>query len=294
MIKQLAQDLYEKRPDKTLYHYTSLDGVRGIVDTASLRATEIRYFTDATEMKHAVEHLNERLGYFQGFDKSSPSLVGQLRKWLSHRLTAGHKLFVGCFTPNGNLLSQWRSYCQTAKGVSLGFDAAKLSTAATRQHWRLGKCIYDIGEQIEIGNTILTELARIAKKQGENTDRSKRHPTNSFHDIFEEIESDLLLVAALLKNPAFKEEQEWRLVSPVITNYVEAPIEYREGPSMLIPFMNFQLPEAPDRRLDIEHVYLGPTPNANISIESLSNYLSKKMASPRKGVQACQIPYRPW
>ena len=101
-------------------------------------------------------------------------------------------------------------------------------------------------------------------------------------------------MAALLKHPAYHEEKEWRIVSPVITNYVEAGIEYREGPSMLVPFMNFRLPEAPDRRLDIEHVFLGPTPNLNISMESLSNYLSKKGASPRKGLENCEIPYRPW
>lgn len=146
----------------------------------------------------------------------------------------------------------------------------------------------------EIVETILDEIERLAEERGENTDRSKRNPANSFHDIFEEIEADLLLVAALLKHPAFREEQEWRLVSPVITNYVEAPIEYREGPSMLVPFMNFQLPDGPDRRLDIVHAFLGPTPNANISMESLSNYLSNNRASPRKGVASCHIPYRPW
>lgn len=294
MIAKLVQDLYAERPDRTLYHYTSLAGVKGIVDTGYLRATEIRYFSDAAEMKHAVDFLSEGISFFEGFGKSNQTLLDQLREWISHRLTAGHMLYVGCFTPNGNHLSQWRSYCPTAKGVSLGFDAAKLSTSATSQRWQLGKCIYDPNEQNKIVETILGEIERLAEERGENTDRSKRHPANSFHDIFERIEADLLLVAALLKHPAFREEQEWRLVSPVITNYVEAPIEYREGPSMLVPYMNFCLPEAPDRRLDIEHAFLGPTPNANISMESLSNYLSKSGASPRQGLASCQIPYRPW
>ena len=101
-------------------------------------------------------------------------------------------------------------------------------------------------------------------------------------------------LAALLKHPSFYEEQEWRLVSSVTTNYITAPIEYREGPSMLIPYMNFYLPEAEDRRIDIEHVFLGPTPNVNSSMTSLSRYLSKKGASPRQGMTYCQIPYRAW
>lgn len=294
MIAKLAQDLYAERPDCTLYHYTSLTGAKGIVDTGYLRATEIRYFSDAAEMKHAGDHLSWGISFLEGFGNSNQTLLDQLREWLAERLNAGHMLYVGCFTANGNLLSQWRSYCPPAKGVSLGFDPAKLSTSATSQRWQLGKCIYDKKEKESIVMLILTEIERLAKERGENTDRSKRAPANSFHDVFEEIESDLLLAAALLKHPAFQEEQEWRLVSPVISNYVEAPIEYREGPSMLVPYMNFRLPEAPDRRVDINHAFLGPTPNASISMHSLSNYLSKSQASPRQGLSSCQIPYRPW
>ena len=294
MIKKLAQDLYAEKPDRPLYHYTSLDSIRGIIDTGSLRATEIRYFSDAAEMKHAGNQLSGAISFLEGFSKSNPRLLDQLRKWLSHRLISGGMLYVGCFTANGNLLSQWRSYCPQAKGVSLGFEAAKLCTSTTRQSWQVGKCIYDTRKQGEIAETILGEIERLAEKRGENTDPSKRHPSNSFHDIFEEIEDDLLLVAALLKHPAFHEEEEWRVVSPVITNYVTTPIEYREGPSMLVPFMNFRLPEKPDGRVDIEHVILGPTPNQDISMASLSNYLSKSGASPRRGVAYCQIPYRPW
>ncbi len=294
MIAKLVQDLYAGQPDQTLYHYTSLDSMRGIVGTASLRATEIRYFSDADEMKHASDQLGWGISFLEGFGGSEQRLLTQLREWFTHRLTSGHSLFVGCFTPNGNLLSQWRSYCPVAKGVSLGFDGAKLSTSATKHRWKLGKCIYNQDRKEEIVEIILSEIERLAKERGENTDRSKRHPVNSFHDVFETIEHDLLQIAALLKHPAFEEEEEWRLVSPVITNYVEAPVEYREGPSMLVPFMNVQLPAAPDRHLDLEHVVLGPTPNMNISMHSLSNYLSRNEASPRKGLMNCQIPYRPW
>ena len=294
MIAKLAQKLYAERPEHTLYHYTSLDGVRGIVDTGSLRATEIRYFSDAAEMKHAGDQLCSVISFREILEGDGSTLLDQLRAWLSHRLTAGHQLYVGCFTANGNLLSQWRSYCPTAKGISLGFNAAKLCATATRQSWQVGKCIYDPEKQKEIVNTILNEIERLAKERGENTDPAKRHPANSFHDVFEKIETDLLRVAALLKHPAFHEEEEWRIVSPAVTNYVTTPIEYREGPSMLVPFMKFQLPEAPDRRLDMDHVFLGPTPNSNISMDSLSNYLSKNGASPRQGLHYCGIPYRPW
>jgi len=266
----------------------------GIVDTGSLRATEIHYFSDAAELIHAGNKLRVAMSIFEGFGKSNPELLKQLECWLSERLNGGHMLYVGCFTANGDLLSQWRSYCPTAKGVSLGFDGVKLCASANRQSWRFGKCIYDRREQEDIATTIMSETERLAEERGENTDPSKRNPANSYRDAFEEIEDDFLLICALLKHPSFHEEEEWRVVSPVIKDFVTTPIEYREGPSMLVPFMNFRLPDAPDRRIDIDRAVLGPTPNQSISMGSLSNYLSKKGASPRNGLSYSQIPYRPW
>ena len=294
MIADLAQELYAERPQDTLYHYTSLNGVMGIVESGSLRATDIRFFNDAAEMKHAADLLRTVIAQREEAGTSNPRLLVQLREWLSHRLTDGHMLYVACFTANGNLLSQWRSYCPTAKGVSLGFDATKVFTSATQQSFQVGRCVYDGEAQRKIAATILDAIEDIARERGENSDPSKRHPSQSFHGVFEEIEADLLRMAALLKHPAFHEEQEWRAVSSVTTNYVAAPIEYREGRSMLVPFMNFRLPEADDRHLDIEHVCLGPTPNVNNSMTSLSRYLSKKGVSPRRGLAYCQIPYRAW
>ena len=95
----------------------------------------------------------------------------------------------------------------------------------------------------------------------------------------------MLRIAVLLKHAAFHEEEEWRVVSRVMTNYVTEPIQYREGSSMLIPYVEFGLPESPDRRVDLEHVVLGPTPNQNISMNSLSRYLSKNgIEAPAAGI----------
>lgn len=294
MIAALAQELYAERQHGTLYHYTSLSGVMGIVESGSLRATDIRFFNDAAEMKHTADLLRTIIAQREEAGASNQRLLVQLREWLSHRLTDGHMLYVACFTANGNLLSQWRSYCPTTKGVSLGFDAEKVCNSATRQSFRVGKCLYDAETQLKIVATILDAIEHIAEERGEDNDPSKRHPSQSFYNVFEEIEADLLRVSALLKHPSFHEEEEWRTVSSVTTNYVEAPIEYWEGPSMLVPFMKFRLPEAADRPLDIEHVFLGPTPNVNNSMTSLSRYLSKKGVSPRRGLAYCQIPYRAW
>jgi hypothetical protein len=54
----------------------------------------------------------------------------------------------------------------------------------------------------------------------------------------------------LFKDQAFREEDEWRLVSPVISNYLTAPIKFREGRSLLTPYINFDLPAGDNRRVE--------------------------------------------
>jgi hypothetical protein len=44
------------RPRGLLYHYTTVDGFLGILDSDSLRATHIRYLNDSQEFIDALEH----------------------------------------------------------------------------------------------------------------------------------------------------------------------------------------------------------------------------------------------
>ena len=44
----ILKDLYDVMPTQTFYHYTSIDGLQGIVDSRSIWATEIRYLRKGT------------------------------------------------------------------------------------------------------------------------------------------------------------------------------------------------------------------------------------------------------
>jgi len=291
-MAQLAEELYKEQPREILYHYTSLGALTKIAASGCLYATDIRFFSDAAEMKHAADILRIYIAQRIEAKATTSRLLSQLREWVLERLTGGHMQFVVSFTANGNLLSQWRSYCPHGKGVSIGFGPEVLSRAATAQGFRVGKCIYDNTVQRSLIESILTHIERLAKARGENVDPSKRHPSQSFHDVFDEVENDILYIAALLKHGSFSEEEEWRAISPITTNYVQSPIKYREGRSMLIPYIEFSLRGDAAAGLPLDHVYVGPTPSAGNSMASLSRFLSKYGANPTRGVTYCQIPYR--
>ncbi len=288
-MDEIIKQLYEEQPTKTLYHYTSLTGLMGMVKSRNMRASEIHYLNDTEELKHLGKLLDREIGIRLENGAGPRNVLIQFREWSATRRKNGPLVFVGSYTEEGNLLSQWRGYCPHGNGVSLGFDPDKLTRSARSKSFAIGKCIYGKDRKKALVEQLINAVVLMAEERGEAPPNQK-HPTQSFHDIFSELESKLLMIAALIKNPAFHEEKEWRIVSPIISNYVETPIKYREGATSLIPFMEVPLPKNNQQAIDIEHIFLGPTPNSDLSMNSISWYLS------REGVHInnsyCMIPYR--
>ena len=284
MIDNITQQLFADVPEDTLYHYTSFSGLLGIVGSGVLRSSDIRYMNDAAELRHTLEllrsHIRERIR--AGTDQ--PALLTRLLDWLGERIVKGPMLFGASFRANGNLLSQWRGYSIHGKGVSLGFDPAHIRRCAEREGFQVGRCLYDPQRQRSLIEKIVDAIAAMAgDAAGE---------PGGFEAVFERIEGRLLRIAAVLKHPAFEEEQEWRLVSPVIYETGDRPVHFREGASMLVPYYAFPLALSADAPMRLEHVFLGPTNNMELSMNSLRLYLDQRGVTPRRGISYCQIPYR--
>jgi hypothetical protein len=292
-IAEIANQLYAERlPTTPLYHYTSIRGLLGIVPGGKFQATDIQYLSDSEEVKHTSLLLRIAMTLDPPKDEFSETIRRQLLAVLDQRFgELGPMVFVGCFTANGNLLSQWRGYSEPGKGISLGFHPEKLAASAASQSWRIGRCVYDVDQQQLLAKQILSELESLVRKAFPKQDRIS---PDGMYNALTAIEGDLLRVAALLKNPQFHEEQEWRLVSPVVTNQAVTPIEYREGRSTLTPYLNFTLPSSSEKRVDLEHVYVGPAQSSNHTMSSVSTYLTRNRSNPLRGITYCAIPHRTW
>ena len=99
-------------------------------------------------------------------------------------------------------------------------------------------------------------------------------------------------IAAVLKHPSFEEEQEWRIVSPALSRNENKRIRFREGASMLVPYYAFELGSVDGDPMVLDHVYLGPTSNTELSMTSLELFLGQQNVMPERGMSYCDIPYR--
>lgn len=287
ILHKLAERLYSHSPESTLYHYTSLKGLKGIIDNGVVWASEIKYLNDADELTYLAKNISWEIARRRSVSTTPIStIMDQFDIWTRERLTNGHMLFVSSFTEHGNLLSQWRGYCPFGQGVSIGFSPIKLKAICGNINFSLGRCVYDSESQIKIVNDILDGVVEEASRQGPSTEE---HPDQNYYKVFEDLEPVILRISALFKNGIFKEEGEWRLVSPIHENYKTDQIEYRVGTSTLIPYLKVPIRIGEDDE-DLAHIYVGPTPTPELSARSVQRYVSRKVR--KLEVRSIASPYR--
>lgn len=282
MIQEITTRLYAAAPAETLYHYTTFRGFLGIIHGQRLWASDIRYMNDSAELRHTADLVKKEVDRRLTAGHDHPALLNRFLDWTARRITNGHMLFGASFRTHGNLLSQWRGYSSPGKGVSIGFCPEHLMACAQRQNFQIGKCVYEPEAQQRLISQVVDAVETVAIGRDYLEDA----------DVFSEIESDLLRIAAVLKHPSFQEEEEWRLVSPVVTDFLSAPVHFREGTSMLVPYLEFDLVPDTGSHFELEHLYLGPTSYVELSMNSLAMTLAKAGIRTRRGVEYCQIPYR--
>ncbi|WP_365732940.1 DUF2971 domain-containing protein [Nitrosomonas sp.] len=225
-------------------------------------------------------------------DQSSTEtkFCSQLSKWANQFRTTHHSIFIFSLSQQSSLLSQWRSYTPHGKGVSIGFSPAILNQIAQSSQAVLVKCIYKREEQQVLIRSLVEKILTSFRQWSPQVDLSREHPDYCYFKFLEEFRGDFLRVLCVIKHSAFEEEQEWRLISPYYPPQPTPPlIKFREGASMLVPYVEFPLPSAGQV---FEAAILGPSQHQDLSMSALRMYLSNQDLC--SYMENCTIPYREW
>jgi hypothetical protein len=286
-VDRLLDELYGEEPSDTLYHYTTLDALHGILVERGLWATDIHYFNDFAELRQTAALISAELRARAAARDGDPAILAQMDRWVSERLMNDCTIFVAALTPNGNLLSQWRGYGPYGRGISLGIPAAHVLSCAADQSYSVGRCVYDLERQREVVRVLVGILHASACAQPPTADGD---PDECHYAAFAPLQHAILRIAALFKHPAFREEQEWRAVSPVFDGQPSEAVRYRAGQFTLIPYRFFGLTRLDSRRLELSRVYIGPSPYVRLSIRSLQQLLAQHDLRPV--IVDSDVPYR--
>jgi len=283
-----------------LYHYTTAEGLIGIVEKQEFWATDLAYMNDTTEFRVGLDLVTEHIEQLRGRDSGQYAerwnwLLTALRRTREFGPDTLSSVYACSFSTDGDNLSQWRAYCPNG-GFAIGLPRTTLGTIARRQKWlALERCIYDTDEQeVAIKKTVEDTLQNMAEVQDE---------TVSFVTPNEQQECStrrlllwrLMRKAAVCKNVAFREEDEWRLVA-MCTSYPEEAdiVRFRCRTGLVVPYWPIELDRGRWGQWDSITVVVGPTPRLDESLASIRRFLSARCHNCRIDVRQSKVPYRYW
>lgn len=210
-----------------------------------------------------------------------------------------------CMSEEGDLLSQWRAYADNGAGVSIGFNSNYFEILGNLKRDRgdafsahLTRVEYDIVEQKKLVAEHADEILKFV------ADGALRRPTllTSEEDIKKWREKFgamglrfifFYFFLFRLKNPAFSEEREWRVISHIFRNEREKDLEqltkmdFRSHQDQIVPFARVPLESLPEP--SVTEIILGPR---NATPEYVVQALLSKYGWSNVSVRKSNASYR--
>lgn len=309
-------------PKGLLYHYTTLDGLLGIVQHQSIWATHIRRLNDVSELKTAFSSECTSPLLNSLFPDADAESKERLRLFMAPPL-GRYDNFVVSFTDDeaatgsqaprpGDRLSQWRAYSSVSGGFSIGFDPHLVMkgwetclVAKTGAECYLKRCRYSAAEKAAVAKsigegrsqifaTVLDQYLGLFRSEngrpcdpGEEESLRKR----TIARIVGASCADYYLEAVAFKDDSYSEEHEWRIVfhavrESLVEEQAKDPksqlVRFRPGRFGITPYIEFPV-RLTSTECPIRQIVAGPSPHKAESVDAVKLLLRAKGITIKEG-----------
>lgn len=306
---------------ETLWHYTSFSGFLGIHESKEILATNLHFLNDSEELQHARsllevlarEEQERRMSSSRFLKNAFLSQVKSLFEEGSFRKDL-LQTYVACFSESKDQLSQWRGYAGQSTGISIGLDLRGLRKHVCRMMAVFAPCIYDDEKKRDILAGIMRDLfdstEQVTKLAYDAAEEAIKRGSSATQEDFEswyksnpecaelskkleeqriETEYQLLHVAALMKNSAFREEREWRLVLPILKRFNDQGCRYAFAAraDAIVPRLRQTLAED---GIPVTRIIIGPGSHPNTEEAVTSYFITRGIDVP---IDCSEVPFRP-
>ena len=262
------------KPIPELYHYTTTQGINGIISNKCLWLTESSYFNDRQEIIYGLEQfqigfLTKALELSGQDDAMKNTVFAPLNRRCSDENISDNKsIFMISFCENGDLLSQWKGYTAFGKGYSISIDPNQIEPISK---YIIGKVIYNHEEHDKIINQVIQAIMN-------DKDKINNYGIQKYLDL---VFSYIQLISSFFKNDYFIEENEWRLMRYFKKNKNDS-IQLRTTDNGLVPYIILRF-----QNLDfIKKIIIGPKLGFSRNRKALSYFIdSDKIAKSIINVQ---------
>lgn len=147
---------HRSRAPEHVYHYTSAEGLYGILESNAVWAADCRFLNDTSESQVGVAKARDisRSRRFSTRDQHLVSFYRQLSTFM--RRESPEPNFIFSLSERDDDLTQWRTYANDGLGFTIGFSSEKLleNSQDNEGEFEFSKVLYGSREQ----DAILREL----------------------------------------------------------------------------------------------------------------------------------------
>lgn len=222
---------------KYVYHYTSIEAMKSILENDNLWLSDSRFLNDKTELedgrKATIEAINKLLNKSNNLDKSI------LEELLEYFKSDDLCVYVASFCTKSNLAHQWALYANKGQGVCIKYEINndngrkffRLDNKSQPSYFRLYKVNYACSkDKAKMQETLIADFFRQFYSDISTTDKLR--------PIFVGyLKGFLARSLSVFKNESFAAEQEVRLVLDKYNAEESFEIKYRVRNNIIIPYV---------------------------------------------------------
>jgi Protein of unknown function (DUF2971) len=293
IVKSFLQKITEIPLPPKIFHYTDDVGLRGILETGTLRLTDIFYLNDPSELRHGCK-LDEFMTVAEAAGaEERPAIVefaGKLAGRLQHDIPRVANMFVLSFSEAGDDLAQWRAYADNGRGYALGFDARMLEDAFGKSgqgcsSFPVSYCESELRHMRQQIIDAVRPLITLHRGKAMTPDAQKKY----LETLLTVCGWQVMRVAVFFKHHAYTNEQEYRFQESFMRGTV-LDIKYRTRPYTLIRYKEFDWRSAvPD---SLKKIVVGPASADSDKARQFAEDCLRRYHVGAVKISCSPIPYR--
>lgn len=296
VYQNIVSDISRHQGDRPrlLYHYTSPQGLVGIVSSGRFWATNANYLNDTQELVHAQGLIRTYIDEISlGLSEAESEIV---RRAIPNVIGGNlvNDVYVTCFCEEGDLLSQWRAYAGNGSGYSVGIDAFHIGQYRdVGKSVILRKVIYDPDMQRSLVRSVVDATLKHVRENYDSMSIKNLDDIGVLPTISSFLGDSLTEFCLYFKHQAFSEEREWRAISLVDREDDLESIKLRVSGNLLAPYVETSLSSYDEDYpiLPIAEVFCGPTLADKLTEDSV-HLLLHKHDQAHVEVRRSSAPYR--
>lgn len=257
-LDRLVISCFGETPPNVLYHYTTWRGFEGIIRSQCLWHTSHDCTSDPGELSSTDERILEMVhgvssqsskpikrmldGFIHGFSTTTPSKQ--------------EKLYVACFSLARDKPSAWRDFADGGEGISIGLR--RFDERVVDEHGgNLVRGYHQVRYDEAAWAALLADGFQTVLREFDTYNRINGHDTDwAAATTWSALAKMAAYGAILIKEPGWRDEEEWRSTAFPAVGYVPKPERYDFG-GYEIDYLPLPMRTSP-ARIGLSEVVLGP------------------------------------